>query len=158
MAEPQTMAQTTPEARKTEPALTLSRSFQASLARVYAAFAEEAQIVRWFGPQGCTIENCDWRPEAGRPWRLTMRHADGDAFHVGGVFREVVPGERLVLTWTWENTAYTGLETLVTLAFEPLGDMTELTLTHAWLPDAEARDRHAGGWNSSFDKLAALPA
>ena len=154
MAETRTLAQTTPEARKAEPALTLSRSFQASLERVYAAFAEEAQIVRWFGPQGCTIENCDWRPEAGRPWRLTMRRAS----HVGGVFREVLPRERLVLTWTWENTAYAGLETLVTLAFKALGDMTELTLTHAWLPDEEARDCHARGWNSSLDKLADLLA
>ncbi len=158
MAEPQTMAQTTLEARKTEPALTLSRSFQASLERVYAALAEEAQIVRWFGPQGCTIESCDWQPAEGRPWRISMRFAGDEAFHVGGVFREVVPGERLVLTWIWENSAYAGLETLVTLAFEALGDMTKLTLTHAWLPDAEARDRHARGWNSSLDKLADLLA
>ena len=158
MAETQSMATPSPEARKAEPALTLSRSFQASLERVYAAFSEEAQIVHWFGPQGCTIENCDWRPEAGRRWRLTMRHADGGASHVGGVFREVVPGERLVLSWTWENTAYARLETLVTIAFKALGDMTELTLTHAWLPDEEARDCHARGWNGSLDKLADLIA
>lgn len=144
--------------RKTEPALTLARRYPASLERVYAAFAEQEQIARWFGPRGCSIEDCDWRPEVGRPWRLTMRHGDGDASIVGGVFREVSSRERLVLTWTWENADYAGLETLVTVAFKALGDMTEVTVTHEWLPDDRARERHTKGWTSSLDCLAELLA
>lgn len=158
MPEPQTRETTTTQDRKAEPALTLSRSFKASLERVYGAFAESAQLARWFGPQGCTIEDCDWTPVAGRPWRVVIVHADGDANPVGGVFREVVPGERLVLTWAWENTQYAGLETLVTLEFKALGDMTELTLTHEWLADDLARERHSKGWSSSLECLAELLA
>ena len=140
--------------RKAEPALTLSRSFKASLERVYGAFAKQEHLAQWFGPQGCTIEDCDWRPQVGRPWRLVMVHADGDANPVGGVFREVLPRERLVLTWTWENTEYAGLETLVTIEFKALGDLTEVTLTHEWLLDERARDCHGKGWTSSFESLA----
>ena len=158
MPEPQTRETTTTGDRKAEPALTLTRNFNASLERVYGAFAESAQFARWFGPQGCTVEDCDWTPEVGRPWRLVILHGDGDANPVGGVFREVVPGERLVLTWAWENTQYAGLETLVTLEFKALGDMTELTLTHEWLADDLARERHSKGWSSSFECLAELLA
>ncbi len=158
MPEPQAREATMTRDRKTEPALTLTRSFKASLARVYGAFAGSAQLAQWFGPQGCGVEDCDWTPEVGRPWRLVILHGDGDANPVGGVFREVVPGERLVLTWAWENTEYAGLETLVTLEFRALGDMTELTLTHEWLADDLARERHSKGWSSSFECLAELLA
>ncbi|MDJ0936373.1 MAG: SRPBCC domain-containing protein [Kiloniellales bacterium] len=158
MPDPQTQARTTSRDRKAEPALTLTRSFKASLERVYGAFADSVQLARWFGPQGCSIADCDWTPEVGRPWRVVIVHADGDANPVGGVFREVVPGARLVLTWAWENTQYAGLETLVTLEFKALGDMTELTLTHEWLADDLARERHAKGWSSSFKCLAELLA
>ena len=142
------------QARKAEPALTLSRRYKASLERVYGAFARQVHLARWFGPEGCAIEDCDWRPQAGRPWRLVMVHADGGTNPVGGVFREVLPRERLVFTWTWENTEYAGLETLVTIAFKALGDMTEVVLTHEWLPDAPARDCHGKGWTSSLESLA----
>lgn len=155
MQQPQTQETAAQRAaRETEPALTISRSYKASLARVYGALAEGAQLAQWFGPKGCSIGDCDWRPEVGRPWRVVLIHADGDANPVGGVFREVVPEERLVLTWAWENTEYAGLETLVTFEFKALGDMTELTITHEWLRDETARERHNMGWNSSFDCLA----
>ena len=54
------------QARKAEPALTLSRRYKASLERVYGAFARQVHLARWFGPEGCAIEDCDWRPQAGR--------------------------------------------------------------------------------------------
>ena len=155
MEETQQAATASPAAnRRTEPALTVTRSYPASLERVYGAFAKQEHLAQWFGPKGSTIDNCDWKPEAGRAWRLTIVHDDGFEAHVGGVFREVLPRERLVLTWIWENTDYAGLETLLTFAFEALGDMTRVTITHEWLPDDLARERHNKGWTSSLESLA----
>ena len=158
---PQTQTQETTTqraAREAEPALTLSRSYRASLERVYAAFAKQEQLAQWFGPQGCGIEDCDWSPQVGRAWRLVIVHEDGQPNPVGGVFREVLPRERLVLTWAWENTEYAGIETLVTIGFKALGDMTEVTVTHEWLLDETARERHGKGWGSSLECLAELLA
>ena len=45
-------------------------------------------------------------------------------------------------------------ETLVTLEFHEKGDATELVLVHELFPDANARDDHNKGWESSFDCLA----
>ena len=155
MEEAQEAATASPMAnRKAEPALTVTRSYPASLERVYGAFARQEHLAKWFGPKGCRIDNCDWKPEVGRPWRLTIVHEDGSGAHAGGVFREVLPRERLVLTWTWENMQYAGLETLLTIAFEPLGDLTRVTITHEWLPDDLARERHGKGWTSTLESLS----
>ena len=34
-----------------------------------------------------------------------MRGAAGEEHDVGGVYREIVPNEKLVFTWAWEGAA-----------------------------------------------------
>ncbi len=42
---------------------------------------------------------------------------------------------------------------LVTIEFKELGDATELTLTHEFLPTEDIRNKHEGGWNGCLDSL-----
>ncbi len=82
-----------------------------------------------------------------------MRTPEGDRW-VGGEYTEVTPPERLVFTWSWEGD-YTAdsPETLVTVEFRNLGDMTEVALTHERFGSVESRDHHRHGWSSSLDCL-----
>ncbi|MGB9397972.1 MAG: SRPBCC domain-containing protein, partial [Pseudolabrys sp.] len=70
---------------------------------------------------------------------------------VSGVYREVIPNEKLVFTWGWKSTPER--ESLVTLTFKRDGDGTIMTLLHEQFFDTDARDRHQGGWSSAMEKL-----
>jgi uncharacterized protein YndB with AHSA1/START domain len=47
---------------------------------------------------------------------------------------------------TWMSPHTRGLESIVTLTFEPSGEETRVTLRHAKLPDDELARGHEGGW------------
>jgi uncharacterized protein YndB with AHSA1/START domain len=95
----------------------------------------------------------DLRP--GGRWRLQVRFPGGAEYWVGGVYREIVPNELLVMTDTWdEESATPGLETIVTVRFRDLGGRTEVTLHQAPFDSAETRDGHSRGWNACLDVLA----
>jgi hypothetical protein len=76
---------------------------------------------------------------------------DNEYYEVGGVYREVVPNERLVFSWAWYSTPER--ESLVTVSLKPDGDGTLLTLHHEQLFDQAARDGHERGWVGALDKL-----
>ena len=96
-----------------------------------------------------------------------MRGPDGTAYPCTGIYREIVPPERLVYAATTgdDNPCGGGLppHSLVTISFTDLGqDKTRVTV-HAQLQSRAARDAAiAGGfnegWMDSFDRLAALLA
>lgn len=130
----------------------VTRVFDAPRDRVFKAWTDPEQRVKWFGPTGFTatiIEN-DVRP--GGAYDFHMRGPNYDE-HWRGVYREVITPERLVFTWGPWLRASTG-DTLVTVTFEDLGGKTRLTLRHATFPTEAMRDDHARGWNSTLDRLA----
>ncbi len=54
-------------------------------------------------------------------------------------------------TWMSEHTH--GLETSVSITFEPYAGGTELTIIHRGVPDDEPARRHEQGWNSLLRRL-----
>jgi len=71
-----------------------------------------------------------------------------------GVYREIVPNQKLVFTWHWKTTPER--ESLVTVTLKPDGDGTMLTLLHEMFFDQDACDRHRTGWTGTLDKLERL--
>jgi uncharacterized protein YndB with AHSA1/START domain len=72
------------------------RTFHGAREALWQAFADPAQLARWWGPKGFTntIEAFDLRP--GGAWRIVL-HAPGGANFVNEkTFLEVVPTERVV--------------------------------------------------------------
>ena len=97
---------------------------------------------------------------AGR--RLPSLHAlaEGTRHCRRGTYREIVPPERLVFTFAWEDAAGDlGHETLVTVTFADAGrGKTRLTLHQALFETESARDAHQGGWASCMERFAAYLA
>ncbi|MDF5713636.1 MAG: SRPBCC domain-containing protein [Rhizonema sp. NSF051] len=144
--------------------IVITRIFNAPRELVFKVWTEEKHIEQWWGPKGftTTVSEMDFRP--GGTWRFVMHGPDGTEYPVSGVFREIVPPERIVTSDQFDE----GFEalvkadvprgiTVVTTLFEDLGDKTRLTLRilHA---TAEDRRKHEemgviGGWNSSFECL-----
>jgi glutathione S-transferase len=74
---------------------------------------------------------------------------------VGGEYRALRPGKKIVFTWQWEDDEdWENHVSIVTVELTDREGGTELHLIHEQLPNEESRDGHAGGWNSAFDKLA----
>jgi uncharacterized protein YndB with AHSA1/START domain len=137
----------------TKPSLTLKRRLNAPPAKVFAAFTDPQTIARWFGPPGVTKVEAETDLRIGGRYRI-VGHMANDTHEVGGVYREIVPNERLVYTWAWKSTPER--ESLVTITFKPDGAGTLLTLMHEQFFDDDARDRHNQGWAGALDKLEKL--
>ena len=132
--------------------LRIRRVYRASVAAVYAAWTTPEQMSHWMGPSdafGPSDVTMDVRP--GGRYRIVMHGPDGETHRVGGVFRDVVDGRKLVYTWAWESTPER--ESLVTVEFAPSDEGTELVLTHQRFADSEARDRHREGWDGCLGRL-----
>jgi uncharacterized protein YndB with AHSA1/START domain len=73
----------------------------------------------------------------------------------GGVFKEVVPPERVVYTFAWEGQGgQPTRETLITIIFTELDDdRTQMDFHQAFFDSVGLCDGHNQGWNSSFDRL-----
>jgi uncharacterized protein YndB with AHSA1/START domain len=144
---------TTSETKK--PDLRIVRTFKAPRERVFAAFTDPGLLVRWWGPSGFTTPICELDPRAGGKLRIQMRGPDGTTYPMlNGVYREVVPPERLVAHFMPEDGIF---ELLQTFAFVERDGTTELTLEVFVLkstPDAAfALAGMQQGWNESLDRL-----
>lgn len=135
------------------PSLTLTRRLRARPEKVYAAWTEPENLVRWFGPgqvkPGTTQAELDVR--VGGRYRITFTGSNGEYHEVGGTYREVVPNEKLVFSWAWHSTPER--ESEVTVSIRPDGGGTLLTFHHAQFVDETARDNHQRGWTEFLGNL-----
>jgi len=135
----------------TKPSLTIKRRFNAPPTKVFAAWTDPEKVKRWMGPGEVKVLSAEGNARTGGRYRWLMKNPASEEHDVSGVYREVVPNEKLVFTWAWKSTPER--ESLVTLTFKNDGGGTLFTLTHEQFFDEEARDRHQGGWNGAMDKL-----
>jgi uncharacterized protein YndB with AHSA1/START domain len=138
-----------------ERTLVIERVFNAPRHLVFQAWTEPEHMANWFGPRGfkSTVLKNDLRP--GGAYRIHMLGPDGDHWSQG-VYREIVPPERLVMAGSWADARGnpTRPENILTLTFEDQAGKTKMTLHQAIFESVTARDEHKGGWSSSFDRLA----
>jgi uncharacterized protein YndB with AHSA1/START domain len=135
----------------TKPSLTLKRRLKAPPAKVFAAWTDPEKVKVWMGPGEIKALRVETDLRVGGRYRWVMKSPDGEEHDVSGVYREVVPNQKLVFTWAWKSTPER--ESLVTVEIKPDGDGSLLTLTHEQFFDADARDRHQGGWTGALDKM-----
>jgi uncharacterized protein YndB with AHSA1/START domain len=134
-----------------KPSLTIKRRLKAPPAKVYAAWTDPEKVKGWMGPAEMKASHVECDLRVGGRYRWVMVAPSGEEHDVRGVYREVVPNEKLVFTWAWKSTPER--ESLVTVLLKPDGDGTLLTLTHEQFFDEDARDRHNYGWSSALDKM-----
>jgi glutathione S-transferase len=135
--------------------LEMTRTIRAPREKVYDAFVDEAQLAKWHCPRGMSVVAATVDPRVGGAWRIDMRSREQTAHVVGGVYREVKRPERLVYTWVWEpgGGPLGGVQTLVEVDFVLRDGGTEIRMRHSGFPAEAARDGHAQGWASVFNRL-----
>ena len=135
-----------------EHSLSINRIIKAPRERVFAAWTNPEDLMKWWGPGISHATAVKVDPREGGAFHVTMQTPDPEkpVAKINGIYREVTPPSKLVFTWSWEHRPG---ETLVTVEFTEVQGGTSLTLTHEGFVDEEARDDHNWGWNGALDKL-----
>lgn len=157
-----TMNVTTPNDRE----IRITRVFDAPRNAVWKAMSRPELLKRWLlGPPGWEMVKCEDDQRVGGGFLWAWRGQDGQQFSMRGIYREVVPGQRVVRTEVFDfpGSMPPMAEQLATLELADDGvGGTLLTLTVAF-PSKQARDAAVAsgmesGVSAGHDRLAEILA
>jgi uncharacterized protein YndB with AHSA1/START domain len=148
--------------------LVITRVFDAPRELVWKAWTDPEHVKLWWGPKQFTAPVCKIDLRVGGKYLSCMRSADGQDYWSTGIYKEIVPLERIVCTDSFSDehgnvvpASHYGMgddfpsEMTVIVTFEDINGRTKLTLQHIGMPGGEMGEMANQGWNESLDKLAA---
>lgn len=124
--------------------------------KVYRAFTEADALAKWLPPNGftCTVHSLE--AKVGGAFRMSFRNfTTGNSHSFGGKYLELVPGERLRYTDTFDDPNLPG-EILVTVTLKKVSVGTEVSIVQEGIPDVIPEEACYLGWQDSLKNLAAL--
>ena len=147
--------------------LVIERIFGAPVETVWKYWSEPEYLMHWWGPKDFTCPTYEADFRVGGKYLYDMRSNEGKDYWGTGVYKEIVPFEKIVCTDNfadkdgnvvpasyYEMTGDWPNELLVTLTFEEHAGTTKMILRHQGIPAGEMREQAGSGWNESFDKMA----
>jgi uncharacterized protein YndB with AHSA1/START domain len=142
--------------------LVMTRDFDAPRALVFEAITTPALIRRWLGVmEGWSMAVCEVDLRVGRSYRYEWRGPGGVKMGMGGVYREIVPNQRIVSTEKFDESWYPG-EAVGTAELTEKGGRTTLTTTILYSSrdarDAVLRSPMESGVAKGYDELDAVLA
>jgi uncharacterized protein YndB with AHSA1/START domain len=145
----------------THSTFSLERTYDASPARVFAAFADPEQKARWF------LGSDDWSKDAfevdfrvgGREMN-SGRWKDGPSHTFDARYYDIVPDERIVYSYEMQLDDKRISVSLATIELEGAGDGTRLTLTEqgAYLDEFDDPKLRESGTGQLLEALGAYLA
>jgi len=134
----------------------LHRVLATSPEKVYRAFIEADALAKWIPPNGfaCTVYHLE--AKVGGTFKMSFRNfTTGKSHTFGGAYLELVPGERLRYTDTFDDPNLTG-EIQVTVTLKKVSVGTEVEIVQAGVPDVIPAEACYLGWQESLRNLAKL--
>jgi uncharacterized protein YndB with AHSA1/START domain len=155
---PGTLQMTTPSERE----IAMTRVFDAPRRLVFDAWTKPELLKRWLGVRGgWSFAVCEVDLRVGGAYRFVWRGPNGKEMGMGGVYREIVPPERLVATEEFDDPWYEG-EALYTTVFVEKGGKTTVTTTVLYasrdVRDSVLKSPMERGVAESYDRLAEILA
>jgi uncharacterized protein YndB with AHSA1/START domain len=140
-----------------ETEIRMTRLFDAPRALVWEAMSKPEHIKEWWGRigEGYSVPVCEVDLRVGGAWRFVNRTPKGELVAFYGVYREIVPPERVVFTEIFEQ--FPDTESVVTSVLTEENGKTRLTATVSY-PSLEVRNMVLGtgmarGAAISYDRL-----
>jgi uncharacterized protein YndB with AHSA1/START domain len=115
----------------------MTREFDAPAALVYRAYTTPALVMRWWSGRRGEMRSAEIDLRVGGAWRWVMDAHGGHEVAFHGVYREIVPDERLVFTEVFEGAPEA--EALATVTFTESAGRTTLSILME-LPSRAVRD------------------
>jgi uncharacterized protein YndB with AHSA1/START domain len=152
-----------------ERGFTLRRILNAPRDLVFQAWTDPAHLQWFFNPSTPRpSEPIEVDLRVGGAWRVKMVINDNLQYFTGGVYREIVPGEKLVFTWGaldgWPEIDSERPDDcpVVTVTLNDIGEKTEMIFQVALseqMSDERVREWLAtgmrDGWSETIDRLVA---
>jgi Uncharacterized conserved protein len=143
--------------------LVLARLIDAPRAAVYRCWTEADLLTRWFVPAPWSVARAEIDVRPGGSSLVVMRSPEGEEFPNPGVYLEVVPGEKLVMTdaytAAWEPSAKPFMTAIVTFENAEGGGTRYVARALHWSEDDRKTHEDMGfhtGWGQVADQLEAL--
>ena len=142
--------------------LILTRLIDAPPEKVYRAWTDAELLKQWFAPLPWTTPFAELDVRPGGTNSIVMRSPEGNDMPNSGVYLEVVPNERLVVTDAYTSAWEPSEKPFMTLilTFENLDGKTKYTalVRHWTVADRETHETMGfhTGWGICTDQLTAL--
>jgi uncharacterized protein YndB with AHSA1/START domain len=138
----------------------MTRVFDAPRKVVFAAWTDPKQVAQWWGPTGFTNPVCELDVRPGGAILIHMRAPDGTVYPMAGVYKEIVPPERLVFTSVaLDKDGKAMFENLNTVIFSEHNGKTTVELRAQVVKSSAAAEPHLAGmemgWKLTLDRLEA---
>ena len=142
----------------TDREIVITRQFDAPAGLVFDLWTTPEHVRRWWSSESAPVVVCDIDLRVGGRWRYVTRDDQGIELGWTGVYREIVPGERIVASEVFEG--YPDAEALNTLVLHEDEGVTTLTVT-VLHTTREHRDGHVAsgmepGMQQSMNRLEDL--
>jgi uncharacterized protein YndB with AHSA1/START domain len=152
---------------RTERGFTLTRTLDAPRDLVFQAWTDPDHLHWFFNPEMTPPgERAEVDLRVGGAWRLRMVVSEDNDYITGGIYQEIVPGERLVFEWGaiggWPeiDPARTSPGLVVTVTFAEAGEKTEMAVRLDFPEDASDEEVRKlletgmrRGWGDTIDRL-----
>jgi uncharacterized protein YndB with AHSA1/START domain len=134
----------------------LHRVLRAAPERVYRAFLDGEAMAKWLPPNGFTGKVHELEARVGGKHRMTFtEYATGQKHSFGGTFLELVPGERIRYTDTFDDANLAG-EMVVTVELRKVSCGTEVSIVQEGVPAVIPAEMCYLGWQESLVLLGKL--
>ena len=136
--------------------VTLHRVFRAPPDRLYRAFLDPDTMAKWLPPHGFTGRVLSMDARVGGRYRMQFTNfSNGQSHAFGGEYLELIPGERIVHTDSFDDPNLPG-EMRTTITFRPVLVGTEVTAVQEGIPAVIPTEMCYLGWQESLQLLALL--
>ena len=156
---------TNTESATSQKTVSIERTFDLPAKKLWQAWTEPESCKKWWGPKDYTCPHCNIDFKVGGKYLDCMRSSEGAEFWSTGVYKEIIPGKKIVFTDSFSDKNGNAIpasdlnmqgnwpmELLVTVTFEEIGGKTKMNLQQVGVPQ-EMYDECTKGWNECFDKL-----
>ena len=132
------------------------RVLRAPAERIFRAFIDPDAMAKWLPPHGFTGRVHEMDARVGGGHRMSFTNMDnGQSHSFGGTFLELVPGERLSHTDTFDDPNLPG-QMVITVTFKPVLVGTEVNIEQSGIPEMIPPEMCSLGWQESLTLLALL--
>ena len=130
---------TNTETATSQKTVSITRTFDLPAKKLWQAWTEPESLKKWWGPKNFTCPYCDIDLKPGGKYLACMRSNDGAEFWSTGVYKEIIPGKKLVCTDSFSDDKGNvvpasdlnmpgdwPIELLVTVTFEEMNEKTKI--------------------------------
>lgn len=145
----------------THDSFTLERSYDATPARLFAAWADPAQKRRWFAEgEPWTVQSFQADFREGGHERTVFHQKDGSVITNETVYHDIIDGQRIVSSYSMTLGGKRFSTSLATVEISASGKGSTLRFTEqaAFFEGGDGVAMRKQGWTELFDRLGKLLA